>query len=286
MARIAVTGGAEGRAGRRPGPAGARPPGAERRPGPVGRVGRPTRRRRSCAPTSPTSARPWRPSPGPRSSRDRGGRPPGRHPLAGPRHPRHRVPVNVTSTHRVRGRGPPAPGAGGLGVQRDHPRPAVRPPARLRPGGRAARAAPGDLLCPVQGPRRGDGPPVPPLDRDPVPRAALLQHHGAGRLPAVPDLLGRPEAAQVEPVGLCRRVACGPGRAPGPGGRRRRGRGVHHRRRRHRHAPPQPRPDGRGLPGVPVKDDLAEHGTLLGIGKAAGCSATTPSSPGDRCSAR
>ena len=83
-----------------------------------------------------------------------------------------------------------------------------------------------------------------------------------------PVVLGRPGAAQVEPVGLRGLLARGPGRAPRPGGRGGRGRGVHHRRRRHRHAAAQPGADGGGVPGVPVKGDLATHGTLLGIDKA------------------
>ena len=68
--------------------------------------------------------------------------------------------------------------------------------------------------------------------RDPDRRAALLERHGARGLQAVPVLLGRPAAAQVEPVGLRRRVARRAGVPARPRGRHRGRRGVRHRGRR------------------------------------------------------
>ena len=55
-----------------------------------------------------------------------------------------------------------------VGLERDDARPAVRDAARLRAGRRGARAAPRVVLRALEGPRRGDGAPVPPLERIPI----------------------------------------------------------------------------------------------------------------------
>ena len=105
--------------------------------------------------------------------------------------------------------------------------------------------------------------------RDPDRRPALLERDGARGLPAVPVLLGRPAPAQVEPVGLRRRVARRAGVPARARGRHRGRGGVRHRGRGHRHA------DARAasswpkvFPGVPVRDGVDGHDTLLGIDKA------------------
>ena len=94
----------------------------------------------------------------------------------------------------------PRPVQGGVGVKRDHPRPAVRPRPRavarrawrtpLRPGRRGPLPLPVDDLRPVQGRQRDDRRADLPLVRHPVRRPAHLQHHGAPRLPALPLATG------------------------------------------------------------------------------------------------
>src|SRR6188472_237292 len=75
----------------------------------------------------------------------------------------------------------------------------------------------------------------------PIRGPALLERDGAPRLRPLPRLLGRPAAAQVEPVGLRRREPRRAERALRAGGRRGRRRLVHHRGGRHRDEAPQPR---------------------------------------------
>ena len=147
---------------------------------------------------------------GERAARHRGGRPPRRDPL--PRasrdarrdlpHEHHEHPHGVLRRARAWGskRVVWASSETTLGLPFDTP-------PDYAPGRRGARAAPRVLLRALEGPRRGDGAPVQPLDGHPDRRAALLERHGARRLRALPVLLGRPAAAQVEPVGLRRRVA-------------------------------------------------------------------------------
>ena len=170
----------------------ARPRRPERRPGAVGRVE--LARLAGAVP----ARRPDRRRPGARGGRRRrphaaagGGRAPGRDPLAGARHPVRRLPQqHPLDARRLRRRRPARPRARRLGVQRDDARAAVRAAARLRAGRRGARAPARVALRALEGARRGDGPPVQPLERDPVRRAPLLEHHGARRLRAVPVLLG------------------------------------------------------------------------------------------------
>ena len=92
--------------------------------------------------------------------------------------------------------------AGRLGVERDGARPAVRRPARVRADRRDHRAPPRVVLRALEARRRDDGGPARPAQRDRLPGPAHLEHHGAGRLRAVPDVAGRPHDPEVEPVGL------------------------------------------------------------------------------------
>ena len=120
-----------------------------------------------------------------RHARVRGGRAPRGDPVAGARDARSGVSHEHHEHARGvrRGRSPGAP-ARRVGIERDDARPAVRTPARLRAGRRGPHV-PGDELRAVEGARRGDGPPVQPLERDAVHRAAVLEHHGSRRLRAL-----------------------------------------------------------------------------------------------------
>src|SRR5581483_9308292 len=93
-----------------------------------------------------------------------------------------------------------------LGVERDRPRPSVRARAAgVRADRRGASAAPELLLRALEADLRGDGAPVPPLDRHSVRRPSLLECDGAARLRALPLVLGRPPNPALEPLGLRRR---------------------------------------------------------------------------------
>ena len=141
------------------------------------------------------------------------------------------------------------------------------------------------LLRALEGARRGDGAAVQPLDRDPVRRTSLLEHHGARRLRAVPVLLGRPACPQVESLELCRREPRRPEHQACARGGDRGSRDVRHRRRRHRHAPVEQRADGRGLPGRPRSEGLSASTRRCSESTRRGrCSATSPPSPGEMSS--
>ncbi len=68
-----------------------------------------------------------------------------------------------------------------------------------------AASAPAALqLLADQGPERGDGTPVRPLESHPVHRPALLGDPRTGRIRLVPRRLGRSAPGRVEHVGICR----------------------------------------------------------------------------------
>src|SRR5450755_2946255 len=106
--------------------------------------------------------------------------------------------TNVTSTHTVFAA-------------------AVRASARLRAGRRGA-PLPGIQLRVVEGAGGGDGATVQPAQRPADRRAQVLQHHGASGLPALPVVLERSAAEEVEPLGLCRRESRCRERAARPAG--------------------------------------------------------------------
>ena len=126
-----------------------------------------------------------------------------------------------------------------------------------------------DVLRPVEARRRDDGRAGRAAQRHRRRRAAHLEHHGARRLRGLPVLLGRPPAAEVEPVGLRRLPRRRPGRPAGPRGRRRGRAGVHRRRRRHGHAPAlAPSSWPRCIPDVPLRRAPEGRETLLSIDRA------------------
>ena len=110
---------------------------------------------------------------------------------------------------------------------------------------------------------------------------ALLERDGAARLRALPGLLGRSAAAPLEPLGLCRRARRRAGLPAGARVRACRGRRVHRGRRRHGDEPLERRADGRGLPGRrgPRRAGRVRDAALRSA-RRAGCSATSPRSPG------
>ena len=138
-------------------------------------------------------------------------------------------------------------------------------PARIHAGGRAPPAAPGVLLRALEGPRRGDGAPVRPLERHPVHRAALLERDGAGRLHAFPSFWDDPHmrkwnlwsyvdeshAAQSVRLALSAQATGAQAFIIAAADT------VMRRPSRELMA--------EVFPGVPVGDHVAEHGTLLGI---------------------
>ena len=119
----------------------------------------------------------------------------------------------------------------------------------------------------------------------PYHRAAVLERDGASRLRPLPRVLGGPEPAQVEPVGLRRRKPRGREHPPRAGGRRHRRRGVHHRRARHRDAHAEPRVDEpRCSPACRSPASSRSTGRCWASTRRAACSATRRSSPGASCS--
>ena len=150
---------------------------------------------------------------------NRGGRPSRGHSVARARDSRHRLPhEHDLDAHRVLGCRAPRSSPRGLGLERDDARAPVRRAAPLRPGRRGASAAAGVVVRALEGARRGDGPPVQSLERHHLRRPPLVERDGASRLRAVPIVLGRSAAPQVEPLELRRReprrpTACG-GRSP------------------------------------------------------------------------
>ena len=123
-------------------------------------------------------------------------------------HPRHlqRVPGGAPGGHPQRR----------LCVERDRPRTAVRRAAALHPGRRGLPRPAREHVFAGQAPRRADGDRAGALgpgaqDR----RAAILERDGRRRLRRVPVVRRRPDAAQVEPVGLHRRSRRGSGCAAG-----------------------------------------------------------------------
>ena len=99
------------------------------------------------------------------------------------------------------GRRPPRPPRR-LGFVRDGARAAVRHPARVRASRRDHRAAARDVVYAVEARRRDHGGAAGAAHRDRVHRPADLEHHGPRGLRDVPDLAGRRDHPQVEPVGL------------------------------------------------------------------------------------
>src|SRR6185295_10736970 len=89
------------------------------------------------------------------------------------------------------------PAAGGVGLERDDARAAVRAPAAaLRTNRRRASALSREQLRALEGAQRRDGPPVQPLERCAICGLAALKYYGAGRLSALSQLLGRSPQAQ------------------------------------------------------------------------------------------
>ena len=119
-----------------------------------------------------------------------------------------------------------------VGLERDDARPAVRHAARLRPGRRGARAAPRVLLRALQGPRRGDGAPVPPLDAASRSSACASRTswsaHDYERFPGFWD---DPQLRKWNLWGYVDESHVAQSVRLRAGGRRRRRRLVHHRRR-------------------------------------------------------
>ena len=208
---------------RRRRPARARPRRHRRRP----RSRRRSRPIRSSPPTSPTSARRSSASPAPTPSctwprsRRRG---------CAPSETTFRTNIvstyNVFEAARVLGlaRVVWASSETILGLPFEREQPAYAPIDEEHP------AVSGVELRALEAARRGARPPAAPLDGSAARRASLLEHHGAARLRALPDVLGRRAPAALEPLGLRRRArrrAELPARA-----RRRRRRGALHRRGR------------------------------------------------------
>ena len=181
---------------------------------------------------------------------------------------------------------------GGVGVKRDHARPAVRP----RPGagpGRAGRAAlrARSTRTTSRSRRRPTRCPRSPARRiaeqisrwSGIPFVGLrisniMEPHDYERFPA---LLARPALPQVEPVGLRRRPRRRRRLPPRPGSGRHRQPERHHRRRRHGHEPPVPRRPRRGLPRRPAHRARSPSSARSCPSTAPGsCSATSPATPG------
>ena len=95
------------------------------------------------------------------------------------------------------------------------------------------RAAARDVVRTFEARRGDDGRAVRAADRDPVRRSADLEHHGATRLRAFPVVLGRPDASEMEPLGLRRRARRGSGGAARTRGGRHDRRDLHRRRGGH-----------------------------------------------------
>ena len=83
---------------------------------------------------------------------------------------------------------------GGVGVERDHARPAVRRTAAVRAGRRGPLPAADHDVRAVEGGQRDDRRAHRAVVGDPVRRAALLQHHGARGLPRFPSFWADPRA--------------------------------------------------------------------------------------------
>ncbi|CAA9301958.1 MAG: UDP-glucose 4-epimerase, partial [uncultured Friedmanniella sp.] len=224
-----------------------------RLPGAPDRRRRPGRRlrrlrggvRRRPVPGRPAGLRPDRRRP----PRRRRGRPPGGHPGSGPvpgEHDLHRQ--HGDELQRVRRRPAARDQPGGLGLQRDHLRTAVRHPTALRPDRRGALSAPHQHLRPVQGGGGDHGGALRRVDRRHLHRAAAVQRARGGRLRQGGGLPVGLRPAPLEPVGLRRRAGRRPGLRALPGGRPDGRAQLRHRGRRHLDGGDQRRAAGRPVP--------------------------------------